>query len=110
MLDKFFEIETALLTEVNSEDKKEWEWQLEGAKHNIIVDSRRHLISDKNNNLPILGIITGQKFREITDLLFEEDYITNGIFDEELRLEKNYFDQEMEENDYEETDKNGKVE
>lgn len=100
-LDKFFEIENALLTEPNLEDRQEREWQLEMAKNDMIIDTRRYLISNKNNKLPIFNMIDGEKFREMTDLLFEEDYITNGIFDEELRLERNYFIEDAEEQEWE---------
>jgi len=109
-LNIFFEIENKRLEETNLEDKQERELQIEGAKNDIIIDTRRYLISDTKNNFPILGIINGQKFREITSLLYEENYKENGIFDEELRLEENYFDknydEEQEENGEEKNDQN----
>jgi len=35
-------------------------------------------------------------------MIFEEDYITDGVFDEELRLDKNYFYETEEETEQEE--------
>ena len=66
------------------------------------MHTRRYLISEENNRLPIFHIINGQKLRDITDMIFEEDYITDGVFDEELRLDKNYFYETEEETEQEE--------
>jgi len=93
----FFEIEHKFLIEKNLEEKQQRELQLDIIKYNILTYTRRYLISEENNKTPILGIINGQTLREINDIFFEEDYITNGMFDEDLRLEKNYFDQDFNE-------------
>lgn len=97
ILQIFFEIEDKLLMEHNKEEKQQREWQLDATKNNILVYTRRYLISEENNKLPLFGIINEQKLREMTDMLFEDNYIIDGIFDEELRLDENYFFEEQEE-------------
>lgn len=98
LLQVFFDIENKLLNESDKEEKQQREWQLDAARNNILVYSRRYLISEPHNNLPIFGVIDEQKLREMTDMFFEEDYIIDGVFDEELRLDKNYFFEEQEKN------------
>jgi len=107
-LGEFFALEHTLLTEPKQEDKEQWEWQINEIQYNIIVNTRWYLISKENNKLPILNIINEQKLRDITNMFFEEDYIIDGKFDEELRLEKNYFTERGEEDTQEDSseDKN----